>query len=45
VTFFEEGTRNSTKQERHAMETSLSLEQDLKNTLRNLANHLFGEGL
>ncbi|XP_056011795.1 phenylalanine--tRNA ligase, mitochondrial-like isoform X2 [Ostrea edulis] len=43
VTFFEEGTRNSTKQERHAVETSLSLEQDLKKTLRNLANHLFGE--
>ncbi|XP_061163525.1 phenylalanine--tRNA ligase, mitochondrial-like [Saccostrea echinata] len=43
VTFFEEGTRNGTKQERLTVETSLCLEQDLKDTLRNLANHLFGD--
>ncbi|XP_011428905.3 phenylalanine--tRNA ligase, mitochondrial isoform X4 [Magallana gigas] len=43
VTFFENGSRDATKQERHTVETSLCLEENLKNTLRNLANNLFGD--
>lgn len=44
MTFFENGSRDATKQERHTVETSLCLEENLKNTLRNLANNLFGDG-
>lgn len=43
MTFFENGSRDATKQERHTIETSLCLEENLKNTLRNLANNLFGD--
>lgn len=44
MTFFEDGSRDATKQERHTVEMSLCLEENLKNTLRNLANNLFGDG-
>ena len=45
VRLFEDGTRTSFKQEYHTAETAKLLEQDLKNCLTKLTQHLFGHGM
>lgn len=45
LSLFETGSQTELKQEEHTMEAALTVAHELKNTLQNLAQALFGSSM